>query len=238
MKAIIGGTGLYDTGHENSSRVVITKYGDVEVDILNIEGQEVVFLARHGKSHSIPPHLVNYRANILALKNLGVDEIYTTAAVGSCNQNYGPGDIVVIRDFVDFTKSRPMTFFQGGEEGVKHVDMSAPYSIDLRNKFYKVAKDLGINIKGDAVYVCTEGPRFETAAEIRMYEKLGGDVVGMTSVPEVVLANELGLSYACIGIITNWCTGFKGDISFHDIEKFVGQNKEDITKAFIQAFKE
>lgn len=238
MKAIIGGTGLYDSGYASKIRKVDTKYGQVELDIVNIDGQDIVFLARHGKGHSIPPHLVNYRANIMALKKLGVSHVYATAAVGSCNENYVPGDIVAIKDFIDFTKSRPMTFFEGGEEGVKHIDMSQPYSEELRNKFYRVARDLNIDIKGDAVYICTEGPRFETASEIKMYQILGGDVVGMTNVPEVVLANELEIGYFCVGIITNWCTGFKGDIPFHDIEAFVGQNKDKLTRAFIGAFRE
>lgn len=237
MKAIIGGTGVYEAGHNNIIKKVNTKYGEVELDIINIDGEDIVFLARHGKEHSIPPHLINYRANIMALKELGVTHIYSTAAVGSCNENYAPGDIVVIRDFIDFTKSRPMTFYEGGKEGVKHVDMSDPYCKEMRDKFYSAAKDFNLDIKGDAVYICTEGPRFETASEIKMYKYIGGDVVGMTNVPEVVLANELDINYSCIGIITNWCTGFKGNISFHDIESFVGKNKENITKAFIEIFK-
>ena len=237
-KAIIGGTGVYDAGGESTKKIVKTKYGEVELDVLNIDGEEIVFLARHGKGHSVPPHLINYRANMMALKEIGIKYTYSTAAVGSCNENYGPGDVVVINDFLDFTKSRISTFFEGGDEPVSHVDMSDPYCKNLREKFYSIAKEEGLEIKGDAVYVCTEGPRFETAQEIKMYKSLGGDVVGMTNVPEVVLAKELGMCYATVGIISNWCTGIGGEIALHDIQGALGENKEKITKAFIKVFKE
>lgn len=237
MKAIIGGTGVYGTSHNSRVEKVRTKYGEVELDIVNIDGEEIVFLARHGREHSKPPHLINYKANMMALKEYGVKYIYATAAVGSCNENYGPGDVVMISDFVDFTKSRPVTFFEGGDEPVKHVDMSDPYCKNMREKFDFYSKELGLDIKGDAVYICTEGPRFETASEIKMYKNIG-DVVGMTSVPEVVFAKELGLCYSAIGIITNWCTGIGGEIAIHDIQGSVDKNRENITDVFIKVFKE
>lgn len=237
-KAIIGGTGVYDAGSSSFKKTVKTKYGEVELDILKIQGEEIVFLARHGKDHSVPPHLINYRANMRALKEIGVKYIYATAAVGSCNENYGPGDVVIIKDFLDFTKSRPVTFFEGGKEPVKHVDMSDPYCRNLREKFISISKNEGLDIKGEAVYVCTEGPRFETAQEIKMFKKLGGDVVGMTNVPEVVLAKELGICYSTIGIISNWCTGMVGDIVLHDIQGTIEGNKEKITEVFIKIFQE
>lgn len=236
MYAIIGGTGVYGTNYDSRIEKVKTKYGEVELDVMNIDGTEIVFLARHGKKHSVPPHLINYRANIMALKEFGVKFIYATAAVGSFNENFAPGDVVVIKDFVDFTKSRPMTFYDG-DNGVKHVDMSDPYCRNMREKFYSHAKELSLDIKGDAVYVCTEGPRFETASEIKMYKNFG-DVAGMTSVPEVVLAKELGLCYASVGIITNWCTGISGEIAIHDIKGTMDKNKEKITEVFIRVFKE
>ena len=236
MKAIIGGTGVYASKGDSIERTLATKYGEVTVDIVKINGEEIVFLPRHGKNHSVPPHLINYRANIMALKELGVKHIYSTAAVGSSNDNFHIGDIVVIKDFLDFTKSRPSTFFEGGHEPVKHVDMSDPYCKNMRSKFYEFAEKHKLDIKGEAIYVSTEGPRFESAAEIRMYMKLGGDVVGMTSVPEVVLAKEMGICYSTIGIITNYCTGLSGEISFHDIEGAVNKNKEKIREIFIDIF--
>ena len=236
-KAIIGGTGVYGVSGGSISKTITTKYGDAFVDIVDINGEQIVFLARHGKGHSVPPHLVNYRANMKALSELGVKYIYSTAAVGSCNENYAPGDVVVIKDFIDFTKSRPMTFFEGGEDGVVHTDMSEPYCRNLIGKFYEAAKQTGISISGEGVYVCTEGPRFETKSEISMYRQMGGDVVGMTNVPEVVLAKELGICYSAVGIITNWCTGIGSkDIVLHDIEASVGKNKELITNTFIKIF--
>ena len=238
MKAIIGGTGVYSAGNKSHKQTIHTKFGEVELDILDINGEQVVFLARHGSGHSLPPHLINYRANILALKEIGVKYIYSTAAVGSCNEKYAPGDVVIIQDFIDFTKSRPVTFFDGVRSSVKHVDMSCPYCKTLGHKFYEKAHEFGLTIKGPAVYVCTEGPRFETAAEINMFKQLGGDVVGMTSVPEVVLAKELGMCYSSIGIISNWCTGMNGDISVHDIQSSIGSNKEIITQIFMEIFKD
>lgn len=236
-KAIIGGTGVYEVSGKSSSRTINTRYGDAFLDIVEIEGQEIVFLARHGKGHSVPPHLINYRANMKALEMLGVKYIYATAAVGSCNDRFAPGDIVVMNDFLDFTKSRPLTFFEGGEDGVVHTDMSEPYCRNLTDQFLRAAKELTIDVKGEGVYVCAEGPRFETKAEIRMYKSMGGDVVGMTNVPEVVLAKELDMCYAAVGIITNWCTGIGGgDIVLHDIRGAMNRNKENITKAILKVF--
>jgi len=233
--AIIGGTGVYALSPESRNETVETQYGTVQVDIAKFGGKEIAFLARHGKGHSVPPHLINYRANMRALKELGVKYVYATAAVGSCNDRFAPGDMAVIKDFIDFTKTRSATFYEGGSQGVAHVDMSDPYCENLRKKFYGMASRDGIDIKGDAVYVCTEGPRFETAHEIKMYRQLGGDVIGMTNVPEVVLAKELGMCYAAVGMVTNWCTGIKsGSIAMHDIEGALAKSKDKVTGVFIR----
>jgi 5'-deoxy-5'-methylthioadenosine phosphorylase len=232
-KAIIGGTGVYDTPGMTRKEVVETKYGTVEVEIVKWENEEIIFLTRHGKEHSVPPHLINYRANMMALKQLEVSHIYATCAVGSLNENYAPGDVVIMNDFLDFTKARSITFFDG-EEGVKHTDMSDPYCKNLRALFNEGASKEKLTVKGDAVYVCTEGPRFESAAEIRMYKQIGGDVVGMTNIPEVVLAKEMEMCYSAVGIITNWCTGMKqGEIAMHDIQKSMASNKDKITNIFL-----
>ena len=214
--AVIGGTGVYDF-KDGKSKIISTEYGDVNVDICNLYGEDVVFLARHGKNHNIPPHKINYRANIKALKDLGVEYIFATAAVGSCNPAFKPGDVVVIKDFLDFTKCRKNTFYDGEDGKVFHLEMSAPYSKDLRNIIFNVAGKNDIELKGEGVYVCTEGPRFETASEIKMFQKLGGDVVGMTGVPEVCLANELGICYSSIAFVVNWCTGIVEKIHGEEI---------------------
>ena len=235
-KAIIGGTGVYGMDGETTTRMVSTRFGDVEVDVVRIDEEDVVFLARHGKGHTAPPHLVNYRANMMALKELGIQYVYATAAVGSCNEQFEPGDIVVFKNFIDFTRQRPITFYEG-KEGVIHADMSDPYCSDMRRWLMDAAKRRGLKVKGEAVYVCTEGPRFETSVEIEMFRILRGDVVGMTNIPEVVLAKELGMCYAAVGIITNWCTGMETEpVTLSEIQGALALNKERITETFLDVF--
>jgi len=207
--AIIGGTGVYQPGILDDVReeVVTTKYGRAKVAVGFYEGLEVAFMARHGAGHSLPPHLVNYRANIAALRELGVERVVATAAVGSLNLDMKPGDFVLVDQFLDFTKGRPATFYDGGEAGVVHCDMTVPYCPALREVLARVADSRGWKIHQGGVYVCAEGPRFETAAEIRMFKQLGGDVVGMTSVPECVLAREAGMCYATVAMVTNYAAG-------------------------------
>jgi 5'-methylthioadenosine phosphorylase len=207
--AIIGGTGVYDprileniTEHRQSNR-----YGEVKYISGEYGGQEIVFLARHGTDHSVPPHLINYRANIWQLKELGVERVIATAAVGSLNLDMKPGSFVVTEQFFDFTKSRLSTFYDGGEMGVVHCDMTHPYCPEVRSALLAAGHEQGFAIHDGGIYVCTEGPRFETAAEVKMYRQLGGDLVGMTSVPEAVLARELGICYAAVCMVTNYAAG-------------------------------
>lgn len=233
-KAIIGGTGIYDAFEDAQSHSILTAYGEVSYDMVKTGDVEIVFLARHGKAHSVPPHGINYRANMMALKMLEVDEVYATCAVGSMNDLLEPGDVVLIKDFMDFTKGRVQTYFEGDQGKVAHVEMTDPYCLALRKRFADNIMSTPINYKGEAVYVCTEGPRFETAAEIRMFRHLGGDVVGMTNIPESVLAKELGLCYAAVGIITNWCTGIEGkQIEGHQISEALAKNKAMLTELFV-----
>jgi 5'-methylthioadenosine phosphorylase len=238
-KAIIGGTGIYDAGLNVTEERILTAYGEVAYDLMRIDDQEIVFLARHGKNHATPPHKINYRANMMALKMLDVTEILATCAVGSMNESFEPGDVVVVNDYMDFTKGRIQTFYEGEDGKVVHVEMTDPYCFDLRTRFLKIAESNNVEIKGEGVYVCTEGPRFETAAEIRMYKQLGGDLVGMTNVPEVVLAKELGMCYAAVGIVTNWCTGIEGNqIEGHQISESMKKNKVKITEMFVKTLLE
>lgn len=207
--ALIGGTGLESLSlNDYREERVQTPYGEVTVDLGRIgdSQQTIVFMSRHGKSHATPPHLVNYRANIWALKELGVSKILATAAVGSLSPRYTLGELVLVEQFLDFTKSRPQTFYEGGS-GVLHVDMTEPYCHSVQADIQKAAAKLGVTLKDGATYACTEGPRFETPAEIKMYQMLGGELVGMTSVPEVVLAKELGMCYATIAMVTNEAAG-------------------------------
>lgn len=208
--ALIGGTGLENlTLNDYREETVQTPYGEVQVDLGRIgeSPRTLVFMSRHGKTHATPPHLVNYRANIWALKELGVTKILATAAVGSLSTRYKLGDLVLVEQFLDFTKSRPQTFYEGGDKGVLHVDMTEPYCHSVQRDIHQAAEKLEVTLKDGATYVCTEGPRFETPAEIKMYQMLGGDLVGMTSVPEAVLAKELGMCYATIAMVTNEAAG-------------------------------
>lgn len=207
--AIIGGTGLYDPSMLDGAeeREVVTPYGRAHLHVGRAGAREVIFLARHGAGHAIPPHRVNYRANLWALRELGAREVLATAAVGSLRDAYAPGQLALIDQFIDFTRGRPSTFYEGDGEGVLHLDVSDPYCPRLRSRLREVADRLGIGLHASATYVCTEGPRFETPAEIRAYALLGGDLVGMTGLPEVVLARELNLCYAAVAMVTNYAAG-------------------------------
>ena len=207
--AIIGGTGFYEAGDLLRTETVNTKFGNVEVEIILHKESELAFLNRHGKAHSIPPHKVNYQANIKALEMLGIRHILAGTAVGSCNPNFRNGDLILLTDLIDNTRGRALTFYDGGENGVKHFDMSDPYCRNLRNIMIKTADELSPGFKGEGVYCCSEGPRFETASEVRMIRQWGGDVVGMTNVPEAQLAKELGLCYAAVSVVVNMATGME-----------------------------
>lgn len=203
---IIGGTGLASLGPGTEPRLVETPYGAVGVDIVRLGNEEVAFIARHGREHTVPPHLVNYRANIAALKALGVTRVLASAAVGSLNHSLQPGEFALPTQFIDFTHGRQGTFFDGPGE-VRHTDMSVPYCPMLREGLERAGRFLGRAMHASVVYVCTQGPRFETPAEIEMFRRLGGDIVGMTGAPEAPLAREAGLCYATLAVVTNWAAG-------------------------------
>jgi len=235
--AIIGGTGIYENSRSSETIPVETEYGVVEVDIFEFQGNPMVFLARHGKTHNIPPHLINFRANLKALKNIGVQQIFSTAAVGSLNPKFKVGSLVVVNDFLDMTYQRLQTFFDDNSHGVKHVKMDDPYCKNLREKLLENAQIMDINCYKDAVYVCTEGPRFETKSEIKMLSKLGADVVGMTNVPEVILAKELGMCYASVCFVVNMATGLDNNlINSSEIGEIVAENKEKVNSLFLKIF--
>ena len=217
--AIIGGTGAFIENEKlgNKENIEIsTKYGKVVLDIIEIGETKVALLKRHGLKHSIPPHKINYRANIMALKMLGVKRVLTTAAVGLLNREFKPGELVLVSDYIDFTWGRDTTFFDGEDQEVVHVDMTNPYCISLNSKLIDAAQETGIPLVSEgATYACTQGPRFETPAEILMYKHLGADLVGMTSVPEVVLAREAEMCYATVAIVTNYAAGISDNPLTH-----------------------
>ncbi len=232
---IIGGTGVYDPKILENIReeIVTTDYGLVKVMVGSYCGKEIAFLPRHGAKHSVPPHLINYRANIMALKLLGVKKIIATAAVGSLSPVMPPGAFVLVDQFVDFTKSRPQTFHEGGEHGVVHIDLTEPYCCEMSNLLSKAAQELALPVTEGGNYVCTEGPRFETPAEIRMYRLLGGDLVGMTSVPEVILAREAEICYATVAMVTNFAAGISPtNLTHSEVVDTMRQNNDNL-KALI-----
>ena len=224
--AIIAGTGIYQLpGFSFEQLVVETEYGQAFINVGTKDGFELAFLARHGLDHSTPPHKINFRANMKALQMLGVKQILATYAVGSINRDIPPASLTVLSDFLDFTSGRPLSFFEGGKSGLAHTAMDEPYCPSLSQRMQNLAPEFGLDIHPGAVYVATNGPRFETPAEIRMYAKLGGDVVGMTGIPEVVLARELNMHFAAVAYSINWAAGLEKNIEFVSSQMEVTKQK-------------
>ncbi|HKO87396.1 MAG TPA: S-methyl-5'-thioinosine phosphorylase [Burkholderiales bacterium] len=226
MLAIIGGSGLTKLGNLDVThrKAVRTPYGEPSGALTfgNLCGCEVVFLARHGYGHTIAPHEVNYRANLWALHAEGVTEVVSIVSTGAIHGDLAPGSLVIPHQIIDYTAGRRATFFEGGDVPVTHVDFTHPFTESLRQRLLKAATSCGESILDQAVYAVTQGPRLETAAEILRYERDGADIVGMTGMPEAVLARELELDYACMAVIVNHAAG-KGDsasgIQFATIEE-------------------
>ena len=204
--AIIGGTGLgqFPLDGEAESVIIDTIYGQAAATLGNLQSKPIVFLARHGTGHSVPPHKINYRANIAALVQLGVRAVFATTAVGGLRMNLKPGDFVLLDDLIDFTRNREhKTFFDGDSGTVIHTDFTEPYSEPLRKVLLHAAAARNIFLRPTGTYLCNDGPRYETPAEVRLFAQWGADVVGMTGIPEATLAREAGLHYAGISLITN-----------------------------------
>lgn len=208
--AIIGGSGLTNLKNLEISRrqMMRTPYGEPSgpMAIGSICGEEAVFLPRHGPGHTIPPHEVNYRANIWALKNVGVSKVIAVGAVGAIT-GLPPAGLMIPDQIIDYTYGRHHTFFSGGDKKVMHVDFTGPYCEELRQVLIEAAAAADIPVRTEGTYAATQGPRFETAAEIRRLERDGADVVGMTGMPEAALARELGLCYAAIAVSANPAAG-------------------------------
>lgn len=232
LLGVIAGTGFYDLPEltEIESIVVDTTFGQAKCQIGFLHGRKTVFLSRHGVDHSVPPHLVNYRANIAAMKKLGVSEILAINVVGGL----GPqsGELVVVDDFIDFTKSRVNTFFDGSTpEGVVHADMGEPFDQRLRAVWINACEKAQTPVISTGIYGAFEGPRFETRAEIRAAQAMGVTVVGMTVVPEVILANELAIPYACISLVVNPATGLGTQpVTIEEINMVIAQGSETVKK--------
>lgn len=214
MFGIIGGTGLTQLANLNVIRrqIIRTPYGEPSAPMLfgELGGHEVVFLARHGGGHTIPPHAINYRANIWALHSEGVKCILAVATVGAIDPELNPGDIALPEQLIDYTHGRKQTFFDGIDMPVKHTDFTEPYSTKMRAVIKKAAKLANEPLFDGGVYAAVQGPRLETAAEINRLERDGATMVGMTGMPEAALARELGIEYAAICPVANHAAG-RGD---------------------------
>ena len=214
MLAILGGSGLAELpGLESVRRETVrTPYGDPSGPLVrgSFGGRDLVFLARHGEGHSLPPHQINYRANIRALKDAGATGIVSIATVGGIRREFGPGALVVPHQIIDYTWGRASTFFEGPGAKVTHIDFTEPYSAALRARIFAAAKACNETVTDGGVYATTQGPRLETAAEVSKLERDGADLIGMTGMPEAALAREAGLEYAAIAVVVNHAAG-KGD---------------------------
>lgn len=213
MLAIIGGSGLtqlpnLEVTHRQVAR---TPWGEPSGPLTfgNILGSEVVFLARHGYGHTIPPHRVNYRANIWSLKEHGAKAIVSVASVGGIRTDMKPGAVAIPHQIIDYTHGRPGTFFEGegADPQVVHIDFTHPYDAGLRSRLLRAAATAGVEAIDGAVYGTTQGPRLESAAEIDRLERDGCDVVGMTGMPEAALAREIELPYAAVNVVANYAAG-------------------------------
>lgn len=225
MLAIIGGSGLTQLSTLEITRreVARTPYGEPSGALTfgTLADRPVVFLARHGYGHTIPPHRVNYCANIWALKQAKVTAIVSVASVGGIREDFGPGVLVVPNQIIDYTWGRRSTFFDGGEEAVHHIDFTHPYDEALRQRILAAASTVGEAMFDGGVYAATQGPRLETAAEINRLEADGAELVGMTGMPEASLARELNLPYAAINVVANYAAGraaSESGIQFSSIE--------------------
>jgi len=214
MFGIIGGSGLVKLAALDAPRrqVMRTPYGEPSGALTfgRLAGRDIVFVARHGYGHTIAPHEINYRANIWALKELGVEGIFALATVGSIRADLVPRSLVVPHQVIDYTHSRPSTFFESGINAITHIDFTQPYTERLRQRLLQAAASAGEAVFDGAVYACTQGPRLETAAEVDRLERDGADIIGMTGMPEAALAREAQLEYGSLSVVVNHAAG-RGD---------------------------
>lgn len=230
---IIGGSGFASIPclSQVDAVDINTPYGKPSDNLIlgEIQDIEIVYLARHGEDHTIPPHKINYRANIWALKQLGVRSILALTTVGGISSDTYPGALVVPDQILDYTYGREHTFFNGEGTQVKHIDMLEPYNPELRQQILQGSEITGIDVVDTGTYAATQGPRFETPAEICRMERDGATIVGMTGMPEAVLAKELGIAYAAISLVVNPAAGKSGrEISFSEVEQALSIGKEKI----------
>ncbi len=238
--AIIGGTGVYDPKlfRDSTEIRVFTPYGATSpfLSVGYHRDKKVAFLPRHGRDHSLPPHRINYRANIYALKQLGVERIISISSVGSLREDLPPGDFAFPHQFIDRTKNRPDSFFEGGE--VVHVSSADPFCPQTRKIFMEGARKLQIRAHGEVTYVCIEGPRFSTRAESKLFRQWGGDIIGMTLYPECILAREAEICYASISMITDYDVWAEKPVTAAEVSETMRKNVDSAKRLIFSTVEE
>jgi len=239
---VFGGSGFYDFLENVEEIEIDTPYGKPsdKIALAEFDGKKIAFLPRHGKKHQFPPHMVPYRANLYAMKMLGVKKIIGPTASGSLKAEIKPGDFVVTDQFVDRTWGRKDTYFDGPE--TKHVSAANPYCPELRKIAIEAGKSLGITIHEKGTVVVIQGPRFSTVAESRWFSKMGWDVINMTQYPECYLARELGICYANIALITDYDAGLEGNedilpVTHEEVLKVFKENNEKLKNMLFEIIK-
>lgn len=226
--AVIGGTGLDEMpGFTSGDTIeVVTRFGREHVVLCSLGKLGLLFLPRHGIRHSTPPHSINYRAQIAGLKKLGVERILGVCSVGSLKHDLAPGSLAVLGDFIDFTRRRANTFFDDAGE-LAHTDFSQPYCPELSRVLAESCRENGEDCRSGVVYVGVDGPRYETPAEVRLFATWGGEVVGMTNVPEAILAREAGMCYGALAVVTNLACGLdQGPLSHDEVRGAVAASQD------------
>ncbi len=237
---IISGSGLYKIkGLKITKRKKITTpFGKPSDEYIlgKIENTEVIFLPRHGSRHNLPPHMINYRANIWGFKKLGIEKIISISAVGGIKKGLKPGDIVILDQIIDMTRNRKSTFYDG-KTGVVHIDFTNPFCPEMRQIILKSGRRARISLKDGGTYVAVEGPRLETAAEIRAFGMLQSDVVGMTCMPEASLSRELEICYSGISVVANYAAGInKKKLTITEVIEAMGASTEKIKRLLKETF--
>ena len=233
MLAIIGGSGLSQFPELEiiSEERIVTPYGECSAPLMiaRLQRRQLVFLPRHGQGHKLPPHNINYRANLWALKEAGVTHILAVNAVGGIHPAMAPGTFVVPHQIIDYTYGREQSFNFVTEGYVNHIDFTQPYSQSMRQQLIASLLSANLPFQSQGVYACTQGPRLETAAEILRLQRDGSDLVGMTAMPEAALARELGLEYAALCLVVNWAAGLASEeLSIDDIMTTLAAGMVDV----------